>query len=63
MALNMNLTGDKCSLLVKPNHSLKYYEHFHQKGKSVIFNAEPLHYAKNYDNKNRIILYIDFWIN
>ena len=59
MALNMNLTGDNCSLLIK--HKNKYYEHFHQKGKAVIFNAESWHYAKNYDNKKRIILYIDFW--
>ena len=63
MALNMNLTGDKCSLLIKPRYSFKYYEHYHQKGKAVIFNAEQWHYAKNYDNKNRIILYIDFWTN
>jgi beta-hydroxylase len=61
MALNMNLTGDKCSLLIKPDAKNKYYEHYHQKGKAVIFNAEPWHYAKNYDNKNRVILYIDFW--
>jgi len=63
LALNMNLTGDKCSLLIKPNNKNEYYEYFHQKGKAVIFNAEQWHYAKNYDNKNRIILYIDFWTN
>lgn len=63
MALNMNLTGDKCSLLIKPDNSNKYHEYFHKKGKAVIFNAEPWHYAKNYDNKNRVILYVDFWTN
>ena len=62
MAFNMNLTGDKCSLLIKPTNSFNFYEHFHKKGKAVIFNAEQWHYAKNYDNQNRIILYIDFWI-
>lgn len=61
MALNMNLTGDNCALLIKPNNSNKFLKHLHKKGKAVIFNAEQLHYAVNYDDKIRIILYVDFF--
>jgi len=60
MALNLNLIGNNASLFIK--YKNKYYEKKHQKYKAIIFNSEKYHYAINYENKNRIILYMDFII-